>query len=323
MIKTNYSFPIWLMRQSGRYLPEYQQIRQKYSFMDILKNPDLIAHLTLLPLKYFDLDALIIFSDISIVFDLFKNIQHNIVENMGPVVEVENIDKIRLKETSQLLENLKEGIKKVKQSSQLTLIGFVGGIWTTLHYLLKHSKYNKEILYQETQILHLITEAIYKVIKIQAESKVDIIQIFDTYLLDLSPFDIEFYILPFYKILFQKISDIRIPITFFSLNSIHILNFLEHLKVNCLSVDWKQDLSIYFKNFPKYIQGNLDPNILTIQDKDIFQKVLQLSLIRIFKAIENKEHKNRYIFNLGHGILPSTKIDNVKYLIEKLREGGK
>jgi len=316
MIKTSHSFPIWLMRQSGRYLPDYQQIRQKYSFMDILKSPDLIAYLTLLPLKYFDLDALIIFSDISIVFSLLENVNYNILDNIGPVVEVQDIERIKLKETSEILENLKEGIKNVRESSSLSLIGFVGGIYTTFYYFLKNTKYNKNLLYQDTSILHLLTEAIYKVIKVQVDSKVDVIQIFDTYLFDLSPLEIEFFILPFYKILFQKLSNSSVPIIFFSLNSIHILRYIDHLKVDCLSVDWRQDLDIYFKNFSSYIQGNLDPFILTIENRDEFKKILDLSLLRMFRSIQDKK---RYIFNLGHGLLPSTKIDNVKYLIEKLR----
>ncbi|MCS7165987.1 MAG: uroporphyrinogen decarboxylase family protein, partial [Candidatus Calescibacterium sp.] len=110
IIKTNYSFPIWLMRQSGRYLPEYRQLREKYSFMNILEDPELICYLTILPLKYFNLDALIIFSDISVVFSLIKNTEYTIEDKKGPVVTINDINKISLKDESKILENIRLAI---------------------------------------------------------------------------------------------------------------------------------------------------------------------------------------------------------------------
>ncbi|MFN3995704.1 MAG: uroporphyrinogen decarboxylase family protein, partial [bacterium] len=104
--KSSYIFPLWFMRQSGRYLPNYKKIREKYSFMDILKNPELIVTLTLLPLNYFKPDFLIIFSDISIVFSLMDGLQYEIIESKGPVVNFENLNSIKLKPQSEILENI-------------------------------------------------------------------------------------------------------------------------------------------------------------------------------------------------------------------------
>ncbi len=321
IIPTKKPFPIWLMRQSGRYLPEYKVLREKYSFMEILKNPELIANLTLLPLKHFDLDALIIFSDISIFFSLLEGIEYDIVENIGPVVKIhEDIKKIKIKSNSEILDSLKTAIKIVTQEKKLPLIGFIGGIYTLIHYLTKNSNLDKTFIYSNEDFLFLIIEGLYKIARLQIEAGADIIQIFDTYLFDLSPVDIEFYILPYYKMLLNKIKAEypQIPLILFSLNTFHIIDYIKEFNIDCLSVDWKKDLDIYFNNFEGFVQGNLDPHILTIQCRDTFQKMLNLSLLRIFKSIE--ENESRYIFNVGHGLLPNTKIENIQFLIEKINE---
>ncbi|MCS6956171.1 MAG: hypothetical protein NZM44_07450 [Candidatus Calescibacterium sp.] len=322
IIKTNHSFPIWLMRQSGRYLPEYKQLREKYSFMDILENPELICYLTSLPLKYFNLDALIIFSDISVVFSLIKNTEYTIEDKKGPVVTINDINKISLKDESKILENISLAIVNIKKQEKLPLIGFTGGLYTTFLYLIKNTNYDKSILYSNEDILLILMEAIYKTLKTQIEAGVDIIQIFDTYLFDLSPLDFEFLILPIYKILLNKLKQeySQTPVIFFTLNTINIIEYIKDLKIDCLSVDWRKDLNIYFNNFDGYVQGNLDPHILTIQDRNSFLKILDLSILRIFSNLNINQNKERYIFNLGHGLLPNTKIENVKILIEKLRE---
>lgn len=313
-------FPIWFMRQSGRYLPDYRKLREKYSFMEIIRNPELIAHLTTLPLKYFDLDMLIIFSDISVIFSLINGVEYDIVDSKGPVTKIVDYKKMNLKQSSSILESLKIAIKLVKSQQKIPLIGFTSGIYTAIYYLFDK---DKRYIYGNEDILFLITDCIYEVIKVQVEAGVDIIQIFDTYLFELSPFEIEFFIIPYYKILFSRLkSNFNVPIIFFSLNTINIINYLFDLKVNGLSVDWRSDLKIYFEKFPGYVQGNLDPYILTLENKEDFIKILNLSIFRIFANIDGYEE--RYIFNLGHGILPNTKIDNVKYLIEIIKryKGG-
>ncbi|MFN4220357.1 MAG: uroporphyrinogen decarboxylase family protein [bacterium] len=319
--KSSYIFPLWFMRQSGRYLPNYKKIREKYSFMDILKNPELIVTLTLLPLDYFKPDFLIIFSDISIVFSLMEGLQYEIVESKGPVVNFENLNSIKLKPQSEILENIGKSIQILKKEQELPIIGFIGGIYTTFSYLIKNSNLDKSLIYSNEEILMLITEALYITAEYQIKNGADIIQIFDTYLTELSPLEIEFYILPFYKLLLNKLkSNYNVPIIFFSLNTFNILEYINEIKIDCLSVDWRKDLDIYFNNFKGCIQGNLDPFVLTIEDKQQFQKVLDLSLIRIFKSFENQQNLNKYIFNTGHGLLPNTKIENIQFLLEKLRK---
>ncbi|MEN3015428.1 MAG: uroporphyrinogen decarboxylase family protein [bacterium] len=317
MIKTKSKFPIWFMRQSGRYLPEYLNLRQKYSFIDILNQPELIVYLTTLPLKYFDIDALIIFSDISVPFSLMEGVEFDIVDSKGPIARINNYYNIKVNQTSQILENIKKAIQVIKKDYEKTLIGFTGGIYTTFQYL---TSKNKALLYKDNGLLFSIFEAIYRTIQIQIEAGVDVIQIFDTYLFDLSPLDIQFFVLPFYKILLNKIKqEYGVPIIFFCLKTIYILDYTRELKIDCLSVDWTKDIGFYFESFGGYIQGNFDPYILTIEDKEDFEKISQMSLIRIFQAIEEPNNLSRYIFNLGHGLLPNTKVDNLKRLIYFLR----
>ncbi|MCS7165956.1 MAG: uroporphyrinogen decarboxylase family protein [Candidatus Calescibacterium sp.] len=321
LIPTSNTFPIWLMRQSGRYLPEYRNIREKYSFMQILQNPELIAHLTTLPLKYLNIDALIVFSDISVSFSLFENVEYTIEDNKGPVAKITDIQKIYLKTESDILHKLRLAIQNIKSQHKITLIGFSGGLYTSFYYLLKNSQYTKTLIYYHEDLILLILEAIYITLKTQIEAGVDIIQIFDTYLFELSPIDIEFIFLPMYKILLSRLKKNypEIPIIFFALNTINILQYIKEFKIDCISVDWKKNLGTYFEHFRGYVQGNLDPVVLTIQDKDTFLKVLNLWLMSIHRDIEKEKNRQRYIFNLGHGILPNTKVENVQILIEKLR----
>lgn len=323
--------PIWLLRQSGRYLPEYQQLRKKYSFLELVKNPELIIELTLLPFKYFELDAAIIFSDISLIYEIIDGISYDIVDNLGPVVKLnKEIVKFNLIDPIEKLFFLRDPILKIKDYLKKPLIGFSPGLYTTISYLFKNqnkttkNKENKikELIYSNDWgiIISFFTKAIFKYIEFLSFLGFDAIQIFDSFLFELSKFEFDTYFKNYYIDILNKLKEsVKIPVIFFCLDTIYMVDFLDNLNIDGISVDYKENILFYFSKTDKVIQGNLDPFLLTLS-KDTFNDVLERNFKNIFEKIKReRDIKKRYIFNVGHGLKPNTKIDNVKFLIYYLK----
>ena len=322
--KTTYT-PIWFMRQAGRYLPEFKEIRKKNpDFIKLCLNPDLVNEITLQPLKRFDLDAAIIFSDILMIpYGLGQKVEFK--KNLGPLLGNINLDKIINTDPVDFVQKLLpvyKGIEKVKHNlKEESLIGFVGAPWTLILYMLnkKSPKNNFDFSlinkdkFLVNRLLKKIEEIICLHVDKQIEAGANIIQIFDSWAGLLPKKELPNYCyIPTLKIV-EHIKSKNIPVICFPKGiGKNYLEFCSIVKPDCISIDYEIEprwIKKKLKDVP--IQGGLDPKIL-LGDKNNIKKNTE-KYIDIFKDYP-------YIFNLGHGILPEIKPETIKYIIQLVRD---
>lgn len=328
--KDNKTTPIWLMRQAGRYLPEYREIRNIHKdFLSMCYNSKIASEITLQPIKRFDFDAAIIFSDILVIpHNLGVNIRFE--ENIGPIVEkIDNLEQIRNFKDHGYLENIYEAVSITRSNlnTEKSLIGFAGSPWTVATYLLdeKNKKdfvesrkkiYRNDNLVQS--LIEILTNETIRYLKNKIRSGCDIIKIFDSWCGVLSEDDFEELVIkPTARIVKEIKKDYPdITIIGFPKGAGYLYeNYLNKTKIDVLAMDYTVPVSI-MKKFQERItvQGNLDP-VIMLCDKRIIEE-------RVKNIMDNLSQKP-FIFNLGHGILPNTPIENVEFLVNYIRNYGK
>ena len=322
--KTSY-IPIWFMRQAGRYLPEFREIRKKNpNFIELCLKPDLVKEITLQPLKRFDLDAAIIFSDILMIpYGLGQKVEFK--KGIGPILGDVNLEKIVNTNSVDFIQKLSpiyKGIEKVKNNiKEKDLIGFVGAPWTLLLYMLnKGSPKNNFDFNKINKDESLINKLLIKVEEMtclhvdkQVEAGANIIQIFDSWAGLLPKKDLPKYCYnPISKIV-KHIKSKNIPVICFPKGiGENYIDFCSIVKPDCISIDYEVDpkwIKEKLKGLP--VQGGLDPKIL-LTDKEKIKKSTE-NYLNIFKDYP-------YIFNLGHGVLPETKPETIEHLIQIVRK---
>ncbi len=321
--KTSY-IPIWFMRQAGRYLPEFREIRKRNpDFVKLCLNPNLVNEITLQPLKRFDLDAAIIFSDILMIpYGLNQKVEFK--KGIGPILGNIDLNKIININSTDFIKKLLpvyEGIEKVKKNlKEKNLIGFVGAPWTLLLYMLNKgspknnfnfNKINKD-KFLINKLLKKLEEVICLHIDKQIEAGADTIQIFDSWAGLLPKKELTNYCyVPISKIV-EHIKSKKIPVICFPKGiGENYVDFCSAVKPDCISIDYDIDpkwIKEKLKGLP--IQGGLDPKIL-LTDKENIKKNID-KYLNIFKDYP-------YIFNLGHGVLPEIKPETIEYIIKLVR----
>ena len=300
--------PVWLMRQAGRYLPEYRKLRQKHSLKELFFTPELAAEITLLPIDLLGFDAAILFSDITVIA-LALGLKLDF--NEGPVIKGEKLYPLDVRE---VLSCVAETILLVKPRLKVPLIGFCGGPFTVASYLIeKHSgtdlPLTKKMMHQDPKAFHhlldLITAASIDYLQMQKQAGVDAIQIFDSWAHVLSKEDFDEFCAPYLKrlppsILFMRGSSFRAK-------ELSLLNPLG------ISFDWQVPLPILRAQVPKKIaiQGNLDPDLLYAPLPIIEKKVKAL--------LDSMRGDPGFIVNLGHGVKPDVPVDAVRCLVEAVK----
>jgi uroporphyrinogen decarboxylase len=322
--KTSYT-PIWFMRQAGRYLPEFREIRKKNpNFIKLCLNSNLVNEITLQPLKRFDLDAAIIFSDILMIpYGLGQKVEFK--KGFGPILEDINLDKIINTSPSDFVKKLLpvyKGIEKVKKNlKEKNLIGFVGAPWTLLLYMLnKESPKNNFYFNKINRDKFLINSLLKKMEDIiclhvdkQIEAGANVIQIFDSWAGLLPKKELLNYCyIPILKIV-EHIKLKKIPTICFPKGiGENYVDFCSTVKPDCISIDYELDAEWIKKKLNGVpIQGGLDPKILLSSKEEIKKNTEKY--LNIFKDYP-------YIFNLGHGVLPETKPETIEYLIKIVRD---
>ncbi len=314
--------PIWLMRQAGRYLPEFREIRKKNTnFIELCLNEELSEIITLQPLDRFKFDAAIIFSDILMIpFGMGQKVEFQ--KNFGPRLgEINKEEMFNLKETyfSDKLQPIYKLINNVKRNEKLKnkdVIGFVGAPWTLLVYMInKVSPKNglSKFFFKDTSLIIDILEILDKFIKLHIKNQVEagatIIQIFDSWA-GLIENDFDKYLYKPTSSLVDYTKKLGVPVICFPRGISDYKVFCKVVKPSMVNIDYNVNLKNIISDVEIPIQGGLDPQIL-LTNKDI----LNLEVNKYLEAFRDRP----YVFNLGHGILPETKIEMVEELVKIVR----
>jgi len=314
--------PIWLMRQAGRYLPEFREIRKNnQDFIKLCLNENLSSEITLQPIKRFGFDAAIIFSDI-LMLPYGMNQEVNFEKNFGPKLGDLSIDKIKATDENSFTKKLNPVYKAISQTSKSNLlknrdlIGFVGAPWTILVYMVNKKSPKKglpEKFFNDFSLINSLLDIIEKFLKLHVKNQIDaganVIQIFDSWAGLLEDKIPEYIYKPTYNIV-EYVKKLGVPTICFPRGIKNYKKFCEIVKPDMVNIDYEVDPKKIVKDIEIPVQGGLNPKVL-LTDKDNLRKEVE-KYLSIFK-----DHP--YIFNLGHGVLPETKIDLVKELIEIVR----
>jgi uroporphyrinogen decarboxylase len=315
--------PIWIMRQAGRYLPEFREIRkQNPDFINLCLNENLSSEITLQPLKRFDLDAAIIFSDILMLpHGLNQKVQFK--KNFGPMLDEINIDEMSKLDEIDFIEKIYPVYKAIKKVSNNDItknkntIGFVGAPWTLLVYMINQQSPKKNLkkdFFKDEYLINrtlLILEKFIKIhIKYQVMNGANVIQIFDSWAGLLEEKDLPNYIYSPTLNLVNYVKSLKTPVICFPREIRNYKKYCEIVKPDAVGIDYNINPKELLKNIKIPIQGGLDPKILLTD-----QQTLKKEAIKYLDTF--KDHP--YIFNLGHGILPETNPDMVEYLIKVVK----
>ena len=316
--------PIWIMRQAGRYLPEFRKIREKNTdFVKLCLDQDLSTEITLQPLKRFNLDAAIIFSDILMLpYGLGQKVEFK--KNFGPILgelDINRISKIDEVDFVEKTHRIYKAIKKVSSDPILNnknTIGFVGAPWTLLVYMINQQSPKKKLksnFFEDDFLINRILLIIEKFLKIHIKNQIDnganIIQIFDSWAGLLEEKDLPNYVYTPTLNLVNYVKSLKIPVICFPRNIKNYKEFCEIVNPDAVNIDYNVDPKEIVKSLKIPVQGGLDPKILLTDKEELKNETLKY--LEIFK-----DHP--YIFNLGHGVLPETNPDMVNSLIQIVKE---
>lgn len=319
--------PVWMMRQAGRYLPEYMKLREKYSFFERVQNPQLACEITLQPVDIIGVDAAILFSDILVVPQAM-GLEVQLIESKGPVlpepIKTNNdLQRVRVADVNETLHYVFDAIKLIKQelNGRVPLIGFAGAPWTLLCYMVqgKGSKTfdeAKAFCYQQPQLAHqllqMITNTTIAYLKGQVAAGADTVQIFDSWGGLLSPNDFENFSLQYIRQIVAALKD-EIPTIIFAKGAWFALEQMAATGAAGLGIDWciQPQLARQFAGNNITLQGNFDPAKLLSPIPVIKKEVKEM--LQAFG-------KGRYIANLGHGILPNVPVDHARAFVDTVKE---
>ena len=312
--------PIWIMRQAGRYLPEFREIRKNNpDFINLCLNDNLSAEITLQPLKRFDIDAAIIFSDILMLpYGLGQKVKFE--KNFGPKLDSLDLNEIAKLDEIDFVEKIYPVYKAIKKVSSDPIvknkntIGFVGAPWTLLVYMINLKSPKKDLnenFFKDEFLINRILLIIEKFLKVHIKNQIDnganVIQIFDSWAGLLEEKDLPNYIYTPTLNLVEYVKSLNVPVICFPREIKNYKEFCEIVKPDAISIDYNVDPKKILKDIKIPIQGGLDPKVLLTDYENLKKETSKY--LEIFK-----DHP--YIFNLGHGILPETNPEMVANLIK-------
>ena len=315
--------PIWIMRQAGRYLPEFREIRkQNPNFIKLCLNENLSSEITLQPLKRFDLDAAIIFSDILMVpYGLNQNVEFK--KNFGPLLGDLNLDITSKVNEIDFIEKINPVYKAINlvSKNQITknksTIGFVGAPWTLLVYMVNQQSPKiklKKDFFKDNSLINKILIILEKFLKVHIKNQIDngaeIIQIFDSWAGLLEEKDLPNYVYMPTLNLVEYVKSLNTPVICFPRGVKNYKNYCEIVKPDVICIDYDVDPAKISKEINIPVQGGMDPKVL-LTDKENIKKEAK-KYLDIFK-----DHP--YIFNLGHGVLPETDPNMMDYLVKMVK----
>ncbi|MDR3693526.1 uroporphyrinogen decarboxylase [Mucilaginibacter sp.] len=327
--------PVWMMRQAGRFMKEYWDIKNKYSFLEMCKTPEIAADVTMLPVNLLGVDAAILFSDILVTGEAMGG-DLSFSQGVGPkfanpVRTQADVDKLET-EVGDKLQYVADAIKVIQQrlnarlpdgQGSIPLIGFAGAPFTVMSYLVeggssKDFKLTKLLIHNNPELAHQLLAKIATVtanyLNMQIAAGVNAVQIFDSWAQALAWDDYKKFSHRYIAEIISKLNRKDIPVISFCKGSSVFAPLMAEAKPDVISIDWNVDLLDIKQRIPKGIavQGNLDPHIL-YADKKVIKE-------RIYRLFDRMKDEQGFIFNLGHGIMPDIPFDNVKYAVDIIKE---
>ena len=321
--------PVWLMRQAGRYLPEYMAIRSKYSFLEMCKAPDLAAEVTLQPVDILGVDAAILFADILLPLE-GMGINLEFAKDEGPIIHnpvrtMRDVENLRIIDAEEATPYVMEAIRILRRElvNKAPLIGFSGAPFTLASYMIEGSGSKtyincKRMMYEAPAIWHAlmakISEVVVRYLKAQIAAGAQAVQVFDSWVGTVAPDDYREFVLPHTKYVMDALKGQGVPVIHFANNGSTLLDLVKEAGGDVFGLDWRVDLDEAWSRLGHdvAVQGNLDPFALFAPAEIIEKKVKQI----LVKAAKRPGH----IFNLGHGINKETPVEKAKILVDAVHK---
>lgn len=323
--KTDYT-PIWIMRQAGRYLPEYQKIRGNVTFLELCKSPDLCVEVTLQPVDLFGMDAAILFSDILILMEAM-GAPLEFHEGRGPIFtqtirDQAALDRLIVPNADEATGFVMETIRLLRNELKVPLIGFAGAPFTCATYLIEGGSSKvfwetKKMMFTQPVLFHRlmdkITDSTILYLQAQARAGAQALQIFDSWAGILAPCDFSDFALPYVQKIIAALQQYDIPLIYFANNGATLIDLSVDTGADVIGLDWRINIGDAIKKVgKKAVQGNLDPFALLLPKDELRQ--------RIGRLLEGAKDANGHIFNLGHGIHQFTPPEQAKIAVDAVHE---
>lgn len=320
--------PVWFLRQAGRYMPEYQAVRKHHSLLEICKQPKLAAEVTITAAEKLDVDAAIIFADLLLPFECM-GLDFEFQAGEGPVIHKpvrsdEDVVRLKTNRTSEL-SYVAEAIERVAAhfNDRIGIIGFCGAPFTLASYMIEGGSsrnyvHTKTLMYRQPVTWQRLMDKLVTVLRDfarqQVEAGADVIQIFDSWVGALSIEDYREFVFPVTKSLIRDVQSLGVPVIYFGVDTASLLPTMRETGADVLGLDWRTPLHDAWQDldFSCAVQGNLDP-IMLFAEPELIHK-------RVNHILDQAGGRPGHIFNLGHGIVPGTPVENVQAVVKFVRE---
>jgi uroporphyrinogen decarboxylase len=315
--------PVWLMRQAGRSLPEYRRLRERWSLTDIVAQPELCAEVTLEPVRLLGVDAAVMFADIMLPLR-GMGVELELVENVGPVIAhpiagAEDVERLRVPEGEEAAPQVMAAIRYIVEQSPVPVIGFSGAPFTLASYLIEGRPSRdfgkvKAFMYAQPETFDLLLGKLARTmagyLKAQVAAGVQAVQLFDSWVGALAPVDYRSRVLAHTSTIFEALSGLGVPRIHFGTNTAGLLEDIARSGADIVSLDWRIPLDEGWRRVghDRGVQGNLEPAVLL--------GPAELVRERARDVLREAGGRAGHIFNLGHGVLPDTNVENLQVLVE-------
>jgi uroporphyrinogen decarboxylase len=319
--------PIWLMRQAGRSLPEYRKLRERWKLVDIVAQPDLCAEVTLQPVRRLGVDAAVMFADIMLPL-VGMGVEFELVEDVGPVVarpiaSPADVERLRVPAGEEAAPQVIAAVERVVAESPVPVICFSGAPFTLASYLVegrpsRDFKKVKAFMYTEPAAFELLLAKLAATmsgyLRAQLAAGAEAVQVFDSWVGALAVEDYQSRVLPHTRAIFDALAPQAIPRIHFGTHTASLLELIASTGPDLVSLDWRVPIGDGWRRVGHHlgIQGNLDPAVL-LGPPDLVRE-------RARDILRNAEGRPGHIFNLGHGVLPETPLENLQLLVETVHE---
>ena len=319
--------PIWLMRQAGRSLPEYRKLRERWSLVDIVAQPELCAEVTLQPVRRLGVDAAVMFADIMLPLR-GMGVEFELVENVGPVIarpiaSADDVERLIIPPGDEAAPQVITAVRHVVAESPVPVIGFSGAPFTLASYLIEGRPSRdfarvKAFMYSEPaafdKLLAKLSETMAGYLKAQVAAGASAVQLFDSWVGALALEDYESRVLPHTRAIFDALSSLDVPRIHFGTDTAALLEPIASAGADIVSLDWRIPLDVGWARVghDRGIQGNLDPAVL-LGPPELVRE-------RSRDVLRRAAGRPGHIFNLGHGVLPTTPLENLQLLVETVHE---